>query len=205
MGAADAEPGPLARSLVAAVAAVVAVAVLAHLAVLLVFNAPRNAISARHGDTINAYVHPELSQNWKVFAPNPMRRNLDLLGRAEVRGPDGAVTTTRWRDLTAEDLDALRGSVFPSVSVEQFRQAWTDFIAHRTSEGAPLGVRGDVSERLITRLAVRRLAPEVPGGGRVVRIQLREVSRPLAPPAWQPQRNTAPTHRDFPWIEAGRP
>jgi len=56
---------------------------------------PPNPVKARHLATILRIEHPLFSQNWHLFAPNPVRSNLILAGRCRVGDQ-----TTPWKDLT---------------------------------------------------------------------------------------------------------
>lgn len=56
---------------------------------------PPNPIKARHLATILRIEHPLFSQNWHLFAPNPVRTNLILAGRCRA-----GAEMTPWNDLT---------------------------------------------------------------------------------------------------------
>lgn len=56
---------------------------------------PPNPVKARHLATIVRIEHPLFSQNWHLFAPNPIRTNHILAGRCRA-----GEQVTPWEDLT---------------------------------------------------------------------------------------------------------
>jgi hypothetical protein len=56
---------------------------------------PPNPVKARHLETILSIEHPLFSQNWHLFAPNPVRNNVLLAGRCRA-----GHQPTPWNDLT---------------------------------------------------------------------------------------------------------
>ena len=54
--------------------------------------APSNAVSQRYQQQVDGIVFPELEQNWKLFAPNPLQQNIAVQVRAQVRTADGELT-----------------------------------------------------------------------------------------------------------------
>ncbi|MFH9264293.1 DUF5819 family protein [Streptomyces sp. NPDC017546] len=182
----------LALSLIALLACTQVVMVFLHVA-------PSNTLTKQHGKTIDRWIYPEFEQNWKLFAPNPLQQNIAVHVRAEVAGADGR-RTTRWMNLTYEDSKGIRGSLFPShVDQNELRRGWDFYVNSHDSENRPNGLRGDLSESYVRRIAMLRLS-ERDYGGTIERIQLRSATSSIAPPPWSDEKiSTRPVYRVLPW------
>ncbi|MCC9740539.1 DUF5819 family protein [Streptomyces sp. MNU89] len=199
-----------ARIAVAVALGGVTVTALVHLAMVFLHVAPGNTVSDRHGGTIDGYVYPEFEQNWKLFAPNPLQQNIAVQARAEVMGPDGGVSVTRWTDLTARDAEAVRHNPVPShVHQNELRRAWDFFTGSHDDENRPNGLRGALSEEYLRRIVLSRIGPET-AGTEVLRVQVRSATTPVAPPAWAPgedgtagREDGGTVHRELPWWPVG--
>ncbi|MFF5719678.1 DUF5819 family protein [Streptomyces buecherae] len=183
---------------VAIAVAVVAVAV--HLAMSFLHVAPSNTVSREHSETIGDYIYPELEQNWKLFAPNPLQQNVAVSARAEVRTPDGGTAVTSWTNLTAQDGAAIRHNPLPSHSQQnQLRRAWEFYAGSHDTKEQPIGVRGQLSEQYVRRMVAHRFGSEHEGGA-VERIQVRAATTPVAPPSWSEEKIDLKTvYRVLPW------
>ncbi|MCQ1577035.1 DUF5819 family protein [Streptomyces parvus] len=161
--------------------------------------APSNTLTKEHGKTIDRWIYPEFEQNWKLFAPNPLQQNVAVHVRAEVVDADGR-RTTRWMNLTHEDAKGIRGNFFPShVHQNELRRGWDFYVNSHDSENRPNGLRGDLSERYVRRIAMLRLS-ERDYGGTIERIQLRSATSSIAPPPWSTEKiSTRPVYRVLPW------
>ncbi|MGW4040082.1 DUF5819 family protein [Streptomyces sp. NPDC004778] len=161
--------------------------------------APSNTLTKEHGKTIDRWIYPEFEQNWKLFAPNPLQQNVAVHVRAEVVDADGR-RTTRWMNLTHEDAKGIRGNLFPShVDQNELRRGWDFYVNSHDSENRPNGLRGDLSERYVRRIAMLRLS-ERDYGGTIERIQLRSATSSIAPPPWSTEKiSTRPVYRVLPW------
>ncbi|MEV6330347.1 DUF5819 family protein [Streptomyces sp. NPDC051909] len=209
---ADTGPGPgapragiaglsMPYQVVAAVAlAVVGVFACVHLGTVFLHVAPSNTLTKQHGEAVDDWVYPEFEQNWKLFAPNPLQQNMSVEVRAEVVGAGGKRTTTGWTDLTAHDLDGVRGNPIPSHTRQnELRRAWDFYLNSHTDDHRPNGMRGRLSEQYVRRIVMQRL-DERALGGTVDRIQLRTVTRPVPAAAWSTEKiDTAPVERGYPW------
>ncbi|MFD3917957.1 DUF5819 family protein [Streptomyces sp. NPDC058595] len=186
---------------VAAVAlAVVALLAVGHVAMVFLHVAPDNTVSKKYGEEVGDWVFPEFEQNWKLFAPNPLQQNIAVEVRAEVDRTDGSRGTTDWINLTEEDARAIRGNLLPShVDQNELRRGWDFYVDSHDEKARPNGLRGQLSERYIRRIAMLRLEAHDLGGP-VERIQLRSVTRAVAAPPWSEEKiNTKPGYRVFPW------
>ncbi|GLW54260.1 DUF5819 family protein [Kitasatospora phosalacinea] len=174
--------------------------VLAFLGALFLHVAPANSVSKQYRAQVDWVVYPEFEQNWKLFAPDPLQRNVAVDARVQTVGPDGTVVTGEWRGLSAEDWAAIRHDPAPShLDQNLLRRAW-DFYESTHGEGdaqAAPGSRGQLAERYLERIALQRTGT---GGGRVIQVQLRATVTAVAPPAWsREQVDTAPHVRELPW------
>ncbi|MFD7733350.1 DUF5819 family protein [Kitasatospora phosalacinea] len=174
--------------------------VLAFLGALFLHVAPANSVSKEYRAQVDWVVYPEFEQNWKLFAPDPLQRNVAVDARVQTVGADGTVVTGEWHGLTAEDWAAVRHDPAPShLDQNLLRRAW-DFYESTHGEGdvqAAPDSRGQLAERYLERIALQRIGT---GGGRVIQVQLRATVTAVAPPAWSPEQvDTAPHERELPW------
>ncbi|MFE9256436.1 DUF5819 family protein [Streptomyces sp. NPDC006879] len=180
---------------------VVAVATVCHLGLVFLHVAPNNTLSQRHGRAVDDWVYPEFEQNWKLFAPNPLQRNIAVHVRAQLRTESGRRSTTDWRNLSAEDVAAIRGNPFPShVQQNELRRAWDFFRGSHNDDDRPVGERGELSEAYLRRLVMLRLARAGLAVRSVERVQLRSATTAVGPPAWSDEDGDPETHyRELGW------
>ncbi|MFH8480000.1 DUF5819 family protein [Streptomyces sp. NPDC018055] len=171
----------------------------AQVAMVFLHVAPSNTLTKQHGKTVDDWIYPEFEQNWKLFAPNPLQQNIAVHVRAEVSGTGGP-RTTDWISLTEADAEAIRGNLFPShVNQNELRRGWDFYLNSHDDQNKPNGLRGDLSERYIRRIAMLRLS-ERDLGGTVERIQMRSATSMIAPPPWSNEKaNSRPSYRVLPW------
>ncbi|MFJ9622779.1 DUF5819 family protein [Streptomyces sp. NPDC101181] len=171
----------------------------AHVAMVFLHVSPSNTVTKQHGKAIDDWVYPEFEQNWKLFAPNPLQQNVAVHVRAEVAEADGR-RTTRWMSLTHEDAEGVRGNLFPShIHQNELRRGWDFYVNSHDSENRANGLRGELSERYVRRIAMLRLS-ERDYGGTIERIQLRSATASIAPPPWSTEKiSTRPVYRVLPW------
>ncbi|MEU2654278.1 DUF5819 family protein [Streptomyces sp. NPDC007325] len=203
--------GILALSMPYQVVAAVALAAMAvfaglHLAMVFLHVAPSNTVTKQHGQAVDDWIYPEFEQNWKLFAPNPLQQNVSVEVRAEVTDASGARRTTDWIDLTAQDVESIRGNVFPSHTDQNLLRRAIDWYGNaHDDEGRPKGMRGRLSEAYMRRIVLPRIeGPQARAdvGGTVERIQLRRIVRPVAAPHWSNEkRSTDPSTTVMPWWE----
>nr|WP_307813662.1 DUF5819 family protein [Streptomyces sp. N35] len=190
-------PYQLAAALVLAVVAVVGAV---HLGMVFLHVAPSNSASREYGEAVDGWIYPEFEQNWKLFAPNPLQQNVAVHARATVRMEGGHLRTTGWINLSAQDGAAIDGNLLPSHTQQnELRRAWDFYNGSHTSENVSNGLRGDLSERYLRRIALLRFDRE-PLGGTVERIQLRSSTTNVQPPKWSAEKvDSKPSFRELPW------
>lgn len=183
--------------------AAVALATCVHLGMVFLHIAPSNTVTKQHGRVIDEWIYPEFEQNWKLFAPNPLQQNIAVQVRALVRSSDGTSRETGWYDLSALDGQAIAGNPLPSHTEQnELRRAWDFYVGTHDAENRPVGLRGDLSERYLRRIAVLRLDRERAGGaGAVVeRVQFRSRTTDVPPPSWSDEKASGrPVVRELPW------
>ncbi|MEV5978738.1 DUF5819 family protein [Streptomyces sp. NPDC052114] len=201
LGIAGLKLGP---QIVAACAlAVVAAAACIHLAMLFLHVAPSNTLTKQHGDVVDEWIYPEFEQNWKLFAPNPLQQNVAVQARAELRTAAGGVRTTDWYDFSAQDGAGIDGNLLPSHTQQnELRRAWDFYVGSHDAQNRPVGLRGQLSEEYMRRIAYMRLEREAPGGkgDGIARVQLRSKTTNVRPPKWSEEKVSAkPVYRLLPW------
>ncbi|MER5213968.1 DUF5819 family protein [Streptomyces sp. NPDC002838] len=188
---------------VAVALAVVAVAVCTHVGMLFLHVAPSNTLTKQHGRVIDDWIYPEFEQNWKLFAPNPLQQNIAVQVRAQISTADGAIRTTGWYDLSAQDGRAIDGNLLPSHTQQnELRRAWDYYVATHDTDNRPADLRGALSETYLRRIVALRLDREdVAGkGGTVELVQVRSRTTNVPPPEWSEERvSDQPVYRVLPW------
>lgn len=87
------------------VSAVTAVALFQLVAVTLAALPPNRYSDAAAPHT--TYLSPMFTQNWRLFAPNPIAEDRRILFQGSYAGPDGTVKQTEWVDWTDVELDLV--------------------------------------------------------------------------------------------------
>ncbi|MDF6020633.1 DUF5819 family protein [Streptomyces sp. JH34] len=171
-----------------ATALVLAGALLVHLALVFLSIAPANAASARHRETVDGYVQPAFGQDWKLFAPNPMQRNEAVGVRMRTRGEAGGYQVGEWVNLTAQDVETVRGNPAPShLNQNMLRRAWDAYVAnHSLKNDIPKGARGRLAADYLKRVVLQRTGPTWDGRP-IVSIQVAGRFALVDPPAWSPE------------------
>ncbi|WP_063784335.1 DUF5819 family protein [Streptomyces sp. SBT349] len=169
-----------------------------HMAMVFLFVAPDNTLNEDHRDTVRGYIYPEFEQNWKLFAPNPLQRNEEVHVRAEVVEEDGTRRTTDWIDLTEADIEGIRHHLLPShTSQNLMRRAWDFYTASHDEDGNPIGVRGQLSESYVHRIALQRLADDHGMDlSTVDRVQMRSSFTRVPAPEWRDEDIDTSTYYD---------
>ncbi|MET8687506.1 DUF5819 family protein [Streptomyces sp. NPDC004732] len=187
--------------------AVVAVAACVHIGMLFLHVAPSNTLTKQHGDVVDEWIYPEFEQNWKLFAPNPLQQNVAVQARAELRTAEGGVRTTEWYGLSAADAASIDGNLLPSHTQQnELRRAWDFYVGSHDSQNRPVGLRGQLSEHYVRRIAYMRLDRAEPGhkGDEIARVQLRSKTTNVRPPKWSDEKvSPKPIYRVLPWWSVG--
>ncbi|WP_409058706.1 DUF5819 family protein [Streptomyces sp. SYP-A7185] len=194
---------PRYQAVAALALALVAVTACVHIGMLFLHVAPANTMTKQHGQAVDDWIYPEFEQNWKLFAPNPMQQNIAVQARAQVRTEDGTTRTTGWYDLSAADGAAIDGNLLPSHTQQnELRRAWDFYVAAHDTQNRPRGLRGQLSEQYIRRIAMMRVerAGALGRGATIERLQVRSRTTNVSPPDWSDEKvSTKPSLRQLPW------
>ena len=197
------EPAPIprpltrrwSRALVAGMTLAVTAVVVVHLAATFLYNAPANPVSQRYTKQVNWWMQPLFSQNWRLFAPNPISENVEVDARASVV-PDGR--TTGWVNLSAHDEAAVRGDPVPGhITENELRNAWFQWVETHDDNGNPTGTNADVMQQYLLNVVLERLRGEV-GTGTIGSVQIRAITTLIPGPGRTPAQ-TAPQTRTLDW------
>jgi hypothetical protein len=182
------------RALVGAAALVIAALVAAQLAATFLYNAPSNVVSKRYAAQISWWMNPLLTQNWQLFAPNPISENVTVDARASVG--DGAAVTP-WLDLSAIDQAATTGNPAPShLTMNGLRNAWREYAGTHGSSGQPTSALAATTQQYLQNLVLDYLRPREPGP--IDSIQVRFVIT-LIPGSGRSAAQLAPQTQTLTW------
>lgn len=192
------EPAPLtrrwSRALVGGTTAAVAAAVGIHLAATFFYNAPTNPVSQRYAKQIDWWMNPLFTQNWRLFAPDPISENVTVQARASI-GPDGFVTG--WFDLTAQDEAAVLDNPVPGHIAENgLRNAWFNWANTHGDNGDPTTGDADIMQQYLLNIVVDRLRGQV--SQTIGSVQIRAITT-LIPGPGRTAAQTAPSTRTLDW------
>ncbi|MDT0320186.1 DUF5819 family protein [Streptomyces millisiae] len=167
-----------------------------HLFAVFLFVAPSNTVNEEYREGVRDYIYPEFEQNWKLFAPNPLQRNVAVHARVEI---DGEVTD--WVDLTAMDIDAIEHNPAPSHADQNLlRRGWDFYTGAHNEDGEPVGFRGELSEEYMRRIALLRLQESGIEVRDATRLQLREALTRVPAPAWRTEDfDTETRYEELAW------
>jgi len=204
-------------------AAMMAAAFVVYVTSVLLYLAPPNPLSLLHARAIRGLLHPFFSQNWHLFAPNPVRTNLVLTVRCRIGG-----RVTSWVDpFTPWLARHHRSRVSPMGKMLRIPQNamfavlgrsaddWRPLICRRTPQ-APLCRGEDPASRrqrelglLVLQRAGSAVCDRIAGGGRIGGVQLRILIH--EPPPWSrrmlPAEAGSTKYLALPWLpylSAGR-
>ncbi|WP_455409894.1 DUF5819 family protein [Streptomyces hiroshimensis] len=99
------------RALLAAGAAI-SLALAFHFGMTAIYHTPFNPVKEKYNKEISSYMLPYFGQDWHLFAPDPVDKDLGVLVRAKMRKPDGSTVTTQWSDATSPGLQELYDARF---------------------------------------------------------------------------------------------
>lgn len=171
-----------------------------HFTAMILATVPPNHVSHRYAPLVSGYVHPELDQNWKLFAPDPPQETIRVEARVRATGGKGVARTGRWLDLTAADLAAMRRRLPSHAYEDVLPMAWSFYQVWHTPRGKPLGAEGRLSTTHLKRAVLQRLTGRYKGE-HITGVQVRCRTDQVPPPPWDRGSATArrPDYRVLPW------
>ncbi|MGP4109614.1 DUF5819 family protein [Streptomyces sp. 4N509B] len=192
-----------ARIIVALTVGALTIYAAAHMVMVFLFVAPENHVTQEYGDGMREYIYPEFEQSWKLFAPNPLQRNVAVEVRAETRDGEGGRDTTDWISLTAMDVENIEHNPWPSHTAQnELRRAWDFYTgSHTETGGEAVGLRGELSEIYVHRIALLRLDQSgLVDVDDIVRIQLRSATTLVPAPEWRAEDlDTSTAYYELDW------
>ncbi|KJK57222.1 hypothetical protein UK12_17640 [Saccharothrix sp. ST-888] len=190
------------RAVTGGVVALCLTASLVHVVMVFLYVAPSNQISQRYSRQIDAWIYPLFEQNWRVFAPDPESATRQISVRTENTSVDGAHQVSDWFDLTAIDDADVKHNIFPSHTAQNMlRRAYIGYQESHGNDDRSHSARALMFQQYLRNIAVERLAAHRHGTFQA--IQLRVVTRPIAPPvrprAPHSAANASVDTRYLPW------
>jgi hypothetical protein len=80
--------------------------VIIHFTVILLGVIPPNPITVKHNRLINAYTNPMFTQNWHLFAPDPISNNTTTYLQVKYIDKTDDIITSEWIDVSTGLVDA---------------------------------------------------------------------------------------------------
>lgn len=191
---------PLSLGVLLALSVVLLGATLWHLAMVFLTLAPASSVTDHYQKQINGYIYPEFSQNWQMFAPNPIRQNQAIGARVQTTGKDGRRHTWDWVNLSAPHVEAMKHNPLPShLDQNVLRRAWSFYADNHNRQNRPTGKLGELSTEYLQRLALQNFGRNW-YGEKIVAVQLASRVNAVAPPRWTAQRPSDNTdYQVLPW------
>jgi hypothetical protein len=177
--------------------------------------APRNLISARADKGISSYILPYFNQDWKLFAPDPVKTDPHVLVQAKVVDDKGQQQVTSWLDITRPELTRVKGHLFPdrvsrlsakvSESLSEAAERQEQAAADRQQQAlTPEEARHEKLDEVFARVLATRAA-RAQWGERVTEVHIRLVGYIPPPPQFFGPRHADDAEviqHDLPWWPA---
>ncbi|MEJ8548113.1 DUF5819 family protein [Brevibacillus borstelensis] len=100
------ETGKWQKRLLAALPLLLIAVMLWHFSMILLHVIPFNPLTNKYRDLVNGYVNPLFSQNWHLFAPNPVSHTHTIFIQAKSRDASGNLVESDWVDITTPLITA---------------------------------------------------------------------------------------------------
>lgn len=184
------------RALVGLTVLVTGVLVAVQMTATFLYNAPSSLVTQKYAAQVSWWMTPLLTQNWQLFAPNPISENLELDARASV-GPGASVTP--WLNISAiDDAVTLDNPVPGHLTMNALRNAWREFADTHTSNGLPNAdsPMAATAQAYLQNLVLGYLRPRETQT--IDSIQIRFVVT-LLPGTGRTAAQTAPQTQTLPW------
>lgn len=134
---------PRIRRMPAAVLAIVGLLAVGHIGATLAYTGPDTALKSSLQPALNRYFLGPLDQGWNLFAPGPYSQDEYMVVRACLsefdvcaQGADAGAEITQWRNVTAEEQEAVLYNVFADRETRQSKVVHGRYwpAAHRLSD-----------------------------------------------------------------------
>jgi hypothetical protein len=95
-----------------------------HVTMIQLSNMPLSPLKLQYSDLIEHYVNPLFTQNWLLFAPQPLDEDIALMVRGRFKDPrTGRLQTTRWLNVTEPLIDAVRKNRLTPLALVELGEA----------------------------------------------------------------------------------
>lgn len=169
-----------------------------HLTATFFANAPSSVVTQRYHTQLTWWTSPLLTQNWQLFAPNPISENVEIDARASVGG-SGSVTS--WIDLSAIDQAASTDNPAPShLTMNALRNAWLEYTSTHDADDRPNAPLAATAQQYLQSLVLGYLRPHVSGS--IASVQVRFIVT-LVPGDGRTAQQMAPQTQTLPWWVMG--
>jgi hypothetical protein len=118
---------------------VVVVLALTHVVAVTFAALPPNRYS-EHTTGLTSYLRPYFTQNWRLFAPNPISDDRHLRFQGAYRTADGSVKTTDWVDWTDVELDLVHHRLVGGRAGYITSKLYTPMSTHYAALGTAVSV-----------------------------------------------------------------
>ena len=95
------------KTLVLTLSSILTAVLLFHFAIVFIYLSPDNPVRDRYWDWIERYMTPLFTQNWNLFAPNPVNRHENLPIRFEYKDAKGGTKQSEWMEISRPIVQAL--------------------------------------------------------------------------------------------------
>lgn len=95
-----------------------------HFGMTFLYLSPNNPFRDKHWSKISAYISPYFSQNWYLFAPNPVNQHQNLQIRLKYKNHEGKTVQTKWREISKPMIQKLQKNRFtPDQRIYEFQSS----------------------------------------------------------------------------------
>ena len=193
-----AKPPQILRLAMGTVVALCLAVTLTHVTLVFLHVAPANPVSERLSKPIDAWVYPLFEQNWLLFAPNPESSNTQILARTGWQTAAGDDQVSSWYDISEMDKADTTHNPFPSHTTQNMlRRAWSAYLGSHGDDDVSYDDWSLLRQKYLRNLAAQRVTAHSPQPFQV--IQLKVVTRPIAPMNPDDADQTDPYTRVLPW------
>lgn len=114
----------LRKRIVSILSLCLAILLAGHFGITFLYLTPNNPLRTKHWDKIYAYMYPYFSQNWYLFAPNPVNQHQNLEIKLKYITKEGKEIETKWTDITKPMLTKLYSNRFsPNQRIFEFQSS----------------------------------------------------------------------------------
>ncbi|WP_258728642.1 DUF5819 family protein [Bacillus atrophaeus] len=86
--------------------------VILHTIMMVMYNLPLNPVNFKHEKLISSYMNPLFTQNWQLFAPDPVSTNNNIICRGTFTNNKGQKEHTEWIDITESYNLDIKNNLF---------------------------------------------------------------------------------------------